>query len=186
MSSFIEVSERAHKQELVDRFLVETPFQLTESDWEAVFASRGFVGMAYGYKSCQLFCCGLRASGRIDPGPQMYIRRLPEKNVCAEYVPILMAHLDFRLGINDPLVTLATFHGAHDIHGKKDGEPYLITPCDGCHRRAEQVAPQCMVTVCLDREGNLVSWDKGKVVKIPLDAVKYFPHPRKHNGEGKH
>lgn len=184
MSSFIEVQERRHKQELVERLLVEKPFQLNLEDWDTVYAALGFITTGgYKYKSCQLFSCGLFSSGLISPGPHLYARRRAPLSICAEIAVILLAHFYQRVNVDNALVTLATFHGAHNFNGEKHGQPYLLTPCDGCVRLLEQVAPQAMIVACIDKEGNLADLDKGRIIKLPQDAIKYFPHPRKHNGE---
>jgi cytidine deaminase len=163
------------KDELTVMFLTEPRFQLTADDHEAVRQAREMIRQVYGYKACHYACCALYASGEFKCGTHICCRRMHEFSVCAEHRPIERAHYRQQKGDPDPIVTLATFHGGHDTNGQKSGEPYLASPCEKCLRLLEQVSPDCLIVIDLDGQGRLA--------KIPLEAVEFFRHPRRHNGE---
>ncbi len=163
------------KDELTVKFLREARFQLTDADREAVQQARQMIAEVYEYKACHTACCALFASGRYKCGTHIYCRRMHEFSVCAEHRPMERANWKMRKGDPDPIVTLATFHGAHDVNGARSGDPYLVSPCEKCLRLLNQLCPDCLIVTDLD--------GCGRLAKIPLEAVEFFRHPRKHNGE---
>lgn len=175
MSIYLGEEWRKIKDELTVRFIREAKFQLTDPDREAVRQALEMIKTVYEYKACHYACCAFFASGKHKCGTHIYCRRMHEFSVCAEHRPMERTNWKLRIGDPDPILALATFHGAHDINGERVGEPYLVSPCEKCLRLLNQLSPDCLIITDLDGQGRLA--------KIPLEAVEFFRHPTRHNGE---
>lgn len=175
MSRYLNAEWQRIRDSLTVKFLQEGQFQLQEGDHEAVKQALEMIRRVRRYKVCHYVSCVLYASGKYKQGTHIYCRRMHEFSVCAESRPMERAHYKLLSGEPDPIITLATFHAAYDKTGQLIGEPYLASPCEKCLRLLDQVSPDCLIVTDLD--------GCGRLAKIPLEAVEFFRHPRKHNGE---
>lgn len=171
MNGFMERS----RDQLTVMFLQQPEYQLNKLDRRGVRLSEETLERVYGYKECHLVSYAMFSSRQLIPGVHIYSRRSHEFSLCAESLPIAWAQRLRRMGKLDELLSIVTLHGNHDKFGTRTGEPYIIPPCERCIRLLEQVAPDCLVIMNIDGAGRLV--------KVPLEACRFFQHPRKHNGE---
>ena len=175
MSRFLTDEWRQMKDALAVKFYTDLIFQLTAADQEAVRQALQMIKQVRKYKSCHYVCCALYQSGVYKCGTHVYSRRSHEFSICAEHRPIERAHFKTLSGNPDPIITIATFHAGHDHKGQYVVEPYLASPCQKCCRLLDQESPDCLIVADIDGAGRLA--------KIPIEAVEFFRHPRKHNGE---
>ena len=175
MSIYLTKELKRFKDQLAVKFYSEETFQLTTLDHEAVRQACEMIKKNRAHKVCHYACCALYESGVYKCGTHLYCRRMHEFSVCAEHRPIERAHYRRQRGDPDSIVTLATFHAGHDRMGQYSEDPYLASPCEKCLRNLEDVSQNCLIVRDLDGAGRLA--------KIPLEAVEFFRHPRRHNGE---
>lgn len=175
MSSYLADEWNVIKDRLAVKFLQEEQYQLQQTDHQAVQQALEMILRVRKYKVCHYVSCALYASSKYSQGTHIYCRRMHEFSVCAESRPMERAHYKQLSGDSDPIVTLATFHAAYDKTGQIIGEPYLASPCEKCLRLLGQISPDCLIVTDLD--------GRGRLAKIPLEAVEFFRHPRNHKGE---
>jgi hypothetical protein len=175
MSKYLAEEWSQKKVELAVRFAKDPRFQLNAQDEEAISQARDMIVLVREYKVCHYASCALFESGKHKCGTHIYCRRKHGFSLCAESRPMERTHFKSRSKQPDPIETLATFHAGYDKYGKLERDPYLSAPCEQCVRLLNQVSPDCLIVTDLD--------DKGTLAKIPLEAVDYFRHPTKHNGE---
>jgi hypothetical protein len=175
MSKFLSDEWARMKDDLTVKFLTEPQYQLTEADHEAFRQANEMILVVRKYKACHYASCALYASGKHKHGTHIYCRRMHEFSVCAESRPLERANYKELSGEPDPIVTLATFHAAYDKSGQTIGDPYLVSPCEKCLRLLGQLSPDCLIITDLD--------GRGRLAKIPLEAVEFFRHPRNHKNE---
>lgn len=176
MSKYIQNLWAQTKDQLMIRLLSDANFQPDDEDRRIWDLGNSEIDLVYEYKSCHLVSVGRFQSGKIKFGYHIYCRRNHEFSSCAENRPIGYLQMNIRKGHPDPLLTVATFHASHDKYGHRTGSPYLISPCPRCIRLFEELSPDALILTDLDKQGRLG--------KIPLEAVPFFAHPSRHNGEG--